>query len=149
MKYSKVCEHCESKVTAYTHSLNRQMVTAFNVVVEQYLATRNPVNVYALDRLDYNQKCNFQKLRYFGLMDFIGGAGWYPTQLGLKFYYGERSVQTPVATMGNKVLPDNHEAWDTHGPKRRWVYAMDLADDWAYKRRPEYQAEKSPQTTLF
>ncbi len=149
MKYTKECECCGHKMTAYTHNLNKPMVIAFNVVLEEYLATKNPVNVYALDRLDYNQKCNFQKLRYFGLMDFIGGAGWYPTQLGFKFYYGERSVLTPVASMGNKILPDDHEAWNTHGSPRRWVSAMDIAGDGAYKRRPEYQAEKSPQITLF
>lgn len=149
MKYSKECPYCGHTMTAYTHNLNRPMVLAFIAVAEAYLVNREPVNVYALDGLDYNQKCNFQKLRYFGLMDFSGGVGWYPTELGFKFYYGERSVQTPVASMGNQVLPDEHEAWHTHGGARMWVRITDLADDWAYKKRPDYMAEKSKQGTLF
>lgn len=149
MKYSKTCECCGHIQTAYTHNLNEPMVLAFNVVVEEYLATKEPVNVYGLERLDYNQKCNFQKLKYFGLMDFAGGVGWFPTALGLQFYYGERAVITPVASMGNEVLPDNHEAWDTHGGKRRWVYPQDVANEWAYKKRPDYKAEKSGQMSFF
>lgn len=148
MKYKKACEKCGHTSTAYTHNLNRPMVNAFVAMVDEYLSTKDLVNVYALSNLTYNQKCNFQKLRYFGLVDFIGSKGWYPTDFGLEFYYGNRRVKTPVATMANRVLAPDHPAWQTHAVTRRLVHISDYLEDF-YKGRVEYQAEKSSQNTLF
>lgn len=147
MKFSKTCECCGQKVTAYTHNLNQPLVEAFASMVAKYLEGREPVDLAGLN-LDHKQLCNFQKLRHFGLVDFFEKSRWFPTESGLKFYFGETSVLNPSASMGNKTLEDTHEAWDTHAKHRVRVTIANLLP-YHYKQRPQYQAERSDQASIF
>jgi len=147
MKYQERCECCGGVVTAYTHNLNVPLVKALRQLVDYFEANRKACNLQESLSLTHNQLANFQKLQYFGLVYGVR-EGWIPTQEGIEFIHGEYSVMNPVATMANKVLPDNHKAWETH-TKERYLVGVNEIDNFSYKRREDYQAEKSPQANLF
>jgi len=147
MKYQKECQCCGQSVTAYTHNINRQMIEAFIKLIEQYDKKKVPVNINQELGLDHNQKCNLPKLQYYGLI-VRTPEGWLPTKQGHQFYYAEIGVLSPVATMGNELLSEDHEAWKTHEKKRKTVFINDIVAN-HYKRREEYQEEKSKQERLF
>ena len=86
-------------------------------------------------------------MQYYGLLKRIGDNEWIPTEEGIAFYYGEHKVLAPVATLANKVLPDDHDAWKTHIKKRQWLKINSVLPNF-YKRRQEYQAEKSNQMRI-
>lgn len=147
MKYQESCECCGGVVTAYTHNLNVPLVKALRKLVDYFEEYRKACNLQKCLDLTHNQLANFQKLQYFGLV-FGTREGWIPTQEGVEFIHGEFTVVNPVATMGNKVIPDNHKAWETHGKERK-LMSIEMIDDVSYKKREAYQSEKSPQSSLF
>ena len=59
---NKICTSCGAKMVAYRHKLNTGMVTS----LQKLLNVGGSAHLNAL-QLDYNQRCNFQKLRYWGL----------------------------------------------------------------------------------
>jgi len=147
MKYQEICECCGSVVTAYTHNLNVPLVKALRKLVDYFEARRLACNLQDDLDLTHNQLANFQKLQYFGLV-YGANGGWIPTKSGIDFIHGEVAVKNPVATMANKVLADDHKAWETHTKERTLVMVNDI-DNFSYKQREEYQKEKSPQANLF
>ena len=146
MKYSKTCDHCDHQNTAYTNNLNAQMVGALKQLVEFYETKKKKCNLQENLRLTHNQFANFQKLQYFGLAR-RDKEGWLPTNDGIEFIYGSVCITVPVAVMNGEILPDDHEAWDTHAGERHQVFVFDI-DETAYKKRPEYAKERN-QSTLF
>lgn len=150
MKYVKNCECCGHQETAYAHPLNRGLVLAFKELSEYYLRTKKACNVNRELDLSHNQLANFQKLRYFGLVQDTTD-GWYPTQLGLEWYRGNCSILNPAGSLSNIPLADDHEAWKTHSKKRKAVRITDYID-MSYKQRSEYAQERvsgSPQARLI
>lgn len=147
MDYKIKCECCDSIVTAYTHNLNKPIVSALRQIVDFYQNKRQMCNIAKDLRLTHNQIANFQKLQYFGLVQKIDG-GWLPTRDGVDFVHGELSVLNPVATFKGQVIPYTHEAWKTHKGKPELTNIKDV-DVFSYKQRPEYQSEKSQQPTLI
>lgn len=147
MKFQEVCECCGSVVTAYTHNLNVPLVKALRKLVDYFEANRVACKLQSDLELTHNQFANFQKLQYFGLV-YGSGSGWMPTKDGIDFIHGEISIKNPVATMANKVLPDNHPAWATHLKSRELVSIREV-DETCYKKREEYGEEKSRQNNLF
>lgn len=141
MKYTKTCECCGSKVTAFTHNVSQPMISAFIKFAERYIDTKSPININKDLRLTHSQKCNLPKMQYSGLIQSVEDNEWVLTIDGLQFYYGELSILLPVATMQNVVIPDNHEAWDTHRRPRKWKNIHDIYKT-RYKQRQEYQEEK-------
>lgn len=148
MKYTEECGHCGHVVTAFTHNLNKPLINLFIRFVEEYLRNPRPINVNQEIQATHTQLCNWQKLRYFDLIKEVDGQGlWVPTSIGIDFYYGEITMLTPVATINAEVIPDDHEAWETHTRDRQWKTIREI-EETHYKKRPEYQAEKSPQQTF-
>jgi len=147
MKYQEKCSCCEQVVVAYTHSLNKPLVSAFKAMTEKYLETKQMVKISEMG-LTYNQIANWQKLQYFGLVWGDNTGFWYPTVAGLGFYYGENSILSPAATMRGKVIPDEHIAWNTHRGSRRSLFIKDIVEG-EYKKRSDYADEKSLQDRLF
>lgn len=146
MNFKKVCHHCGNLSAAYTHNLNAPLANAFISMVEYYEANKKPCNINSDLGLDHEQIANFNKLRHFGIVDRIE-SGWIPTKKGLSFYYGEEEILTPCASLENKTLPDDHEAWSTHLKERIYISLQDVSKEFCYKQRPEYQEEK--RRTLF
>lgn len=147
MKYHVECECCGQTVKAYTHRLNKPMVQSFIKFVNQYKETRQPLRVGDVPDLTTIQYNSFYKLQHFGLIKKMEG-GYLPTQRGLKFLRGEFAVQNPSASMGRKVLPLDHQAWETHSGNIKEEYIHDI-DDRYYKQRDEYLDESSNQTSLL
>lgn len=152
MKYQETCDCCGNKITAYTHNLNKPLVSALRQLVDFYQDTQIDHRVsgkvcnLAKDlKLTHNQLANFQKLQYFGLVQDTKG-GWYPTQLGIDFINGVERVYSPVATFKSEVLPFSHEAWKTHS--KPVLVGVKEIDETSYKQREEYASEKSGQSGL-
>ena len=147
MKYTNTCECCGHKVTAFTHQLNKGLAEAFKAFVDKYAEIKAPVSPSKDLNLTHTQLANWQKLRYWDLIKPIDNNKglWVPTPNGILFYQDRISVMKTVATINAEVLPQTHEAWETHTKNVELVRITDLIDDFEYKQRPDYQAEKSGQ----
>ena len=123
------------------------MVEAFCQLVEYYLEKGIAANIDKDLDLTKSQFANFQKLRYFGIAYNIE-SGWLPSMKGMDFYHGKIRINSTVATMNNEVLPDDHEAWETH---TRSIVRITINEvlPYYFKSKTQYQAEKSPQLSLF
>ena len=146
MKYTETCECCGHVVTAFTHSLNWGLAIAFNKFMQKFYDVRRPINPNKELGLTHNQLANWQKLRYWDLIRQIDGQGlWIPTNTGHWFFGGTVAIPKVVATMNAERITSGHAAWETHTKDVELVKFSDLATDFKYKKRPEYQAEKSGQ----
>lgn len=142
MNYHEDCSCCRNRVTAYTHAMNRGLAHAFRLMVDAQVRTGRPVKKRDL-KLTHAQYGNLQKLRYFGLADYLpADDAWFVTPRGLAWNRGEIAILTPAAAMRNEALPDDHLAWATHKGKRRAVRIADVLPE-EYKERPAYAAEKT------
>lgn len=148
MKYKEECECCGHVATAYTLPLNKSLTNAFIKFVEKYQKTGRGLSKGEIG-LTNSQYSNFQNLRHFGIIQQAGkGNKWFPTRKGMQFFYGEIGLYTPAGHIGGNTLPDNHRAWDTHDRDRELKYIHEV-EETHYKRRPEYQQEKSNQYQLI
>lgn len=145
MKYSKTCECCGHKVTAYTLMMNEPLCRAFIAFAKERIRLGRPLKKGEIG-LSNAQYSNFQNLRHFGIIrqEDKGGA-WDVTLLGWMWLSGEARIHSPTAHMGGKTLLYNHEAWDTHPVKPEFITIRERFPE-LWKERPEYQEEKSNQT---
>lgn len=146
MNYQTKCDHCGHAITAYTHNLNSGKVAALRRLIDQYESTKSPVALGDLG-ISNSQYTGFCHLTYFDLVRHIP-EGWIPTMKGIAFIHGEIGVIEPVMVMASQVLPYEHEAWKEWTGERHEVFVFDI-NNTAYKRRPEFAAEKSQAVTLF
>jgi hypothetical protein len=146
MKYQKKCEHCGHAEVAYTYVLNKSLINALRQLVDFYESNKKAAALKDLN-LTNSQYGNFAHLQYFGLTKPTP-EGWYPSNDGIAFIYGDAPTVMPVAVMKGQVLHYDHEAWATHEGKPREYFVRDINED-AYKKRPEYAAEKSTASSLF
>lgn len=148
MQYSKKCECCGHKITAYRQKLNKPLVSAFKKMVEKYRETTKPVNLQKhIPTLTHNQSANFQKLQHFGLVYLVKKGWWVPTARGLDFYDGKIMVHDAALSMGNETLDLHHEAWQTKKAPNL-VHIEDVSEK-RYKQTEEYVLEKTDQTSIF
>ncbi len=147
MKYAKECEHCGSKKVAYTHRLNRPLVSALAELATFYDQNNRPCNLQRDLHLTKNQYNNFQKLQYFGLVRRTIG-GWYPTVIAYDFLSGKGRIPDTSASMSGDALEYAHEAWKTHEKRLRMVTVRDYLET-EYKRQSEYQQERIGRESLF
>ena len=145
MTYHETCPCCGHQETAYSHKLNEQIVKALSQLVHYYMKTREVCNLQKHLILTKNQYNNFQKLQYFGLV-YRAKGGWFPTQLGKQFIFGELVVQIRQVTFRGKALPYSHEAWEGKFPDKKYVFQI---SETAWKKREEYALEKSNQLHLI
>lgn len=147
MKYQETCECCGTVLTAYTQPFNKSMANALIALVEAYDRLRRPINLGNDLNLTHSQQCNLPKLRYYGLIQLIKKGEWIPTGLGVEFCKERAQIYFPAATLGNRILPPNHQAWQTHQVVRRNIFISEITD-LRYKQTEEYAAEKSGQAGL-
>lgn len=148
MKYSKTCECCGHKITAYTMPLNQSLVAAFIHFAEKYLKERKGLKKGEIG-LTNAQYSNFQNLRHFGIIiQYEKGNEWHLTKFGEDFYYGSTSVLSPAGHLNGETLSESHEAWQFHDKSRRSVFIDDVLPNF-YKQRPQYQKEKSNQLSMI
>lgn len=147
MPYKETCEHCGSVKTAYIHALNLGIVQALCDLHTKYRWTGKPVNVNRELNMTHNQAANFQKLRYWGLVQSVSGGKWVPTELARQFIEEGRRVYDRVATFDAESLPYDHEVWEGTKPPKLVDIQSYLPT--AYKQRSEYQAEKCGNISMF
>jgi hypothetical protein len=140
MKFTKTCECCGHKLTAYVHKLNVPLASALIKLFEFYEVNKRRANLDKDLKLTYNQQSNFQKLKYWDLVH-RNKDGWIPTQRGSAFIKGEIAILNAVASMNQEMLPYYHEAWKTHKKPLRIIYINDLVE-YTYKQKEDYQEEK-------
>lgn len=120
------------------------MVKALSQLVEFYENMKAGANLQKDLQLTKNQYNNFQKLQHLKLV-IRTANGWYPSMMGIEFIHGERSVFCTAASMGNITVNYNHPFWEGKLPPAKYVHEIDT---FSYKQRPEYQEEKSDQTSI-
>ncbi len=145
MKFCKKCQHCGHIEVAYTYTINKPLANALRRLVDFYEANRKPCEPAQLN-LNNSQYGNFSSLQHFGLI-LPTPEGWFPTNTGIEFIYGEVPVSMPVKVMKGNILPKSHEAWRGESAAREYYVKEISFNEW--KKRPEYAAEKSNTKTLF
>lgn len=146
MKFHIQCDHCGHKRVGYTYRLNVGTVTMLRRLVDQYEQTKKPVENKTVSRTkaEYTNLCHLQ---YWGLIAKAQRA-WVPTPLGIQFIYGEVSIPDLAGEMNSVPIPYDHPSWQTHKDKPTMVTVRDI-DNFAYKQRVDFEAEKSSQTSLL
>lgn len=103
-KAKERCEHCGAAVVKYRHSLNAGMVKGL-ILLDQSGGS----SLFKDLKLTFNQKNNFQKLRYWHLIEKKGSkkSEWSITAKGLGFLKGQVAVPKRVSTYrGNPLVAD-------------------------------------------
>lgn len=133
------CEHCGAAIVEYKHGLSRGLLICLNRIAR---AARpgTPIDLNTLG-LNYNQQSNFQKLRYWELVEkadpsSLKGGEWILTERGAQFIGGDIA------------LP--HFAWTFRGEVVRYEGELITVDEIAegYKYRPTYAKEAVPHEEL-
>jgi hypothetical protein len=126
MKDIKYCDCCGAKMVEYTHMLNLPLLTA---LLKLYNAGHGEHHLRDLN-LTYSERCNFQKLRYWGLVERREGGRWEMTMHGRFFARGEvrvpRAVQTYRAKTVRYSMLELHITEVTDG---RWKQRIEWAEE--------------------
>lgn len=132
----RVCEHCGAKTVEYRHTFNLALASGLFKLYRRDDATSN-LKYIGLTR---NQWDNFQKMRYWGLVEKAGrddgsriGGVWRVTALGRRFIEAGEAIQRRVWTYrGNTVRFEGDHCFflDFHAP--------------GYEQRPSYAANAQP-----
>jgi len=104
------CECCGAKVVKYWHRLNKGLCGAIIKIYSQ--VGKNPIKIS--DILTHNQSCNFQKLKYWSLVEKVGDQGkggqWKLTEDAEAFIKREISLPKKAQTFRGKTVsfsPEN------------------------------------------
>ena len=104
---SETCEACGAKVVEYKHRLNRPLIEALATAFK--VAGIGPFQVGKLE-LTHSQQANFQKLRYWGLVERCvteknkhRGGWWRVTMFGARFLLGHKQTRIMSITFRGQV----------------------------------------------
>lgn len=134
-KSKKICPHCHASMMEHRHTISYAMVYALKRLAE----CQGPTNIKFLG-LTRNQWDNFQKLRYWGLVERVfdektgrRSAGvWLITRLGRDFLDLKVSIPKNVWTYRGDFIR----------AEEVFVFAVDI--DSSYKLREQYADEARP-----
>ena len=118
----KYCECCGAKMQEYRHVLNKPMVLSLIALFRSKKLKPGLISKI----LDHNQLCNFQKLRYWGLVEkhisrdgSRKGGVWKITNKGFLFLKGELKIPLRVWSFrGEFIRAENDKlvsVKDIHG----------------------------------
>lgn len=106
----KICEHCGARIKEYWQTLTNGLVLTL-IKFARAVKRKDENRVHIIKEAGFNvtQVCNFQKLKYFGLVakydDPDNKAGyWVLTRLGLAFLTGEKSVCKKIKTYRGRIV---------------------------------------------
>ena len=129
----KRCPHCNASMNEHRHKLNKNLMKALYYVAKTY--KKEPFNIKELDKVAY---CNFQSLRYWGLIephfekgDRKGGQ-WKVTANGLGFCMLQSKVPEVVWSYRGKIVPNSWEQ-----DKSKWKLITQV--DGGYDYRKDYE----------
>lgn len=119
------CPHCDGKTVEHRHVMTKGLVSA---LTKFYEAGEGKIALKDVD-LTHNQHANFQKLRYWDLVQMSETAGqWYLTTYGRMFVNGELQIPKALWTYRTVVV-------ETEDPK---VFIYEVTDDQAYMKKEDY-----------
>ncbi len=98
------CEYCGACIESYKHRLSKGLVSSLYDFALKVKNSGNKVQHLSDIGLNNNQFNNFQKLRYFELVEKSDKAGeWTITQKGRLFMAGQIGVESYAITFRNVV----------------------------------------------
>ena len=145
MKHTEKCHCCGHTETVYTFNMNAGMCQALAKVAKAYEASGEPVELKVCG-LTNSQYGNIGVLARFGLAKNFQKK-WLPTRYGMEFLKGEAQVFSKLKVFKKKVLDASDPLWGDGVPQAKSIREFD--PEFNYKQKEEYQAEKSPQTSLI
>lgn len=114
-KPTHTCAYCGSKVVEYRHGLNRLLVRALQIAWRVSDGGAHQFKVSDNEAFSYSERCNFQKLKYWGFvrraLDTSGSpkeGWWHVTEAGLRFLRGDATAPRFIRTLRGEVrtIPD-------------------------------------------
>lgn len=137
MKAVNRCPHCDAKMVEYRHSLSKNIVSCLWVFLRRGgVIEFSKIN----DEMTFNQKNNFQKLQYWGLIQKVRddsgvrlGGFWALTSLGADFLKGHVNLAKSVWTYRNRRVRYDGDM----------VSISDLGWE-PYRRQADYVADERP-----
>ncbi len=134
------CETCGAKILAYRHVLNKGMTISLKELYDQ----GGKAHIAAL-KLNYNQRSNFQKLQYWGLIYQTsspkgkGSAGWWGlTELAKDFIAGGYAVPRHAWSYRGRAIDPKEKRPEYVLFSDLYPYVVQEDDLVRYKQRPEY-----------
>jgi len=125
-----ICKSCGARrAPEYRHKLTKSLVRGLRHFIEKHRLSEGELSEV---NLTYSVRCNFQKLRYFGLVEKVGdpkgkGGKWVVTRKGFHFSLGNwPTLDIAVTYQGRKIQDEG-----------KHVYIQELLDGWIY--RPGYR----------
>lgn len=103
-KQISLCKCCGAKMVEYTHTLNHSMVES----LYYFYKNNPPLNLNKIKELSFSMRTNFQKLRYWDLIEKVYDkntrieGSWNITHKGILFLYNKIKVPKQVVTYRNK-----------------------------------------------
>lgn len=127
------CPHCGQSVSSHKHSLSNNMAG-----ILKKAASIGPFDFHLQKDLNLtkNEYANFQKLKYWGLVEKADVSGcWRITSHGFGFLKDEIMMPRWVRTFNNRVIEQSFDL----------VGIRDLQQEpFRYKRIEEYAADSRP-----
>jgi hypothetical protein len=136
----KVCEHCGAKIVEYKHGLSKGLIRVLYHIIRECEGQPQEFEFCNI-KLTYNEGSNFQKLRYWKLIEKVGdfdgkGGTWKLTARGISFARGEISLPKFAMTYRGELV--SHEGDN--------VKVYEVVDGWRF--RPDYASEAVPHELL-
>jgi hypothetical protein len=153
MKPRHSCPHCGAKIVTYRHGLNRVLVHALQVAWRESAQATMPFKVSDNEAFTFSERANFQKLKYWGLVDHATSSQgrpiegfWRITVMGDAFVRGEAPAAKFVRTYRGDVARE-----ETPAPQ---IHIAEVDPSWEIPRRIQYAQGARPrvderQVTLF
>ncbi len=126
MEKRPICKECGArKAPEYRHTLTKSLVRGLRHFLEKHGMNEGELSEV---NLTYSTRCNFQKLRYFSLVDKVGdpegkGGKWKVTGLGYAFATGDVRMASVAVTYRGKMI---HRVGKV-------VAIYNLLDGWTYR----------------
>ena len=112
------CEHCGARLKEYWHSLTPGLLATL-IKFARFIKNKKENKAHVINEVSFtiNQCCNFQKLKYFGLVakwvDEEGGTKsgyWVLTKLGVQFLRGEIFIPKKIKTFRGSIVEKSQQA---------------------------------------
>lgn len=135
MPIKHLCKECGQSVMRHKQSLSKSLVVILVKAYETF--GQKSFHLQKDLPLTKNQYANFQKLKYWGLVqrDLSAPGYWLITEYGKEFLKGLSRVSRFAWTFNNHVVESSHEM----------VFIKDvLGSTPYYKKREEYAGDAQP-----
>jgi len=141
-KNTKLCECCGAKMVTYTHKINKGATIAMKRLYDAG-------GISHLDniKLTHSQRCNFQKLKYWGLVKPASeqSGAWVLTDIGISFVEGRTAVPSHAASYrASPVEVPNKKQVKPVLFKDIYPYEIQDRETVRYKQREEYAEDAEP-----